>query len=103
MQEKAKCVEEHRGPGAEGPEGLGPMCLDKCRATLWRATPARQLVSPIIEDRQRLPLVQWAGHLGMPRSRHSASHTERVVLGGAVEKDRLRRSFGEELRARDGS
>ena len=58
VQEKArKCVEEHCGTGErKGLKAWGPMCLDKCRATLWRAT-ARQLVSPVIEDRQRLPLV----------------------------------------------
>ena len=67
VQEKArKCVEEHCGTGERpGLKAWGPMCLDRCRATLWRAT-ARQLVAPVIEDRRRLSLVQWAGDLWHP-------------------------------------
>ena len=64
VQEKArKCVEEHCGTGErKGLKAWGPMCLDRCRATLWRAT-ARQLVAPVIEDSRRLPLVMWGGDL----------------------------------------
>ena len=60
VQEKArKCVEEHCGTGERpGLKAWGAMCLDRCRATLWRAT-ARQLVAPVIEDRRRLSLVLW--------------------------------------------
>ena len=64
VQEKArKCVEEHCGTGERpGLKAWGAMCLDRCRATLWRAT-ARRVVAPVIEDRRRLSLVLWGGDL----------------------------------------
>lgn len=67
VKEKARtCVEEHCGTGERpGLKAWGPMCLERCRAQLWRAT-SRQLVAPIIDEATRSPLVAWKGDLWRP-------------------------------------
>ena len=73
MQEKLrKCVEEHCGTGERpGLKAWGAMCLDRCRATLWRATQRRSSSRPslkiLVKD---CPLFYGMVIYGMPGSRY---------------------------------
>ena len=101
VQERARtCVEEHCVTGDRpGYKDWGAMCLEKCRAVLWRAT-ARRLVAPVVEDRQRPPLVEWRGDLwgaGAPLPPHPlrnasalAAQIRRAAFAEALEERYVR-------------